>query len=194
MDINKLIEALNNPNSAEAQQLLEYLTMSPLDPAAAMQQLMQGAQQPQGQQQPGLGAALSPETAQPMQMPQAQPGVTGQGPWSGNYTAPNNAAPMTDPNNPVFVPPAAAQATGMAPNAQLMPGEFNGLPEAGGGSMDLLRTLEGLGGLAGGDQGYRPMQAPGSSPVNTWRGFEAGQFQLPQAGRIPSLAELLRGV
>lgn len=201
MDINKLVEALNNPNSPAAMQLLDYLSNSPLDPAAAFQQLTQaqqptqlpplpgGAQAPMGDSAPPIGQVLNPQA--PMQQAQMAPGVNpgSQGPWSFNYSSPNNGAVMTDPNNPNFVPPAAAQAAGMNPNATLVQGE-PALPGMGG--ID-PRILEGLLGMAEEEPVRPPMIAGGGGGPGP-REVQMQQLQLPQAGRIPSLAELLRGV
>lgn len=204
MTMDDLIAALNDPTSDSRQRLLHNLAMSPLDPAAAFAQVKQGAGQgdaggmpmPQTPQGPGMSDLLSGQVAPQMSLKPMEPGVNagGKGPWSFDYAGPNNAAPMTDPNNPNFVPPAAAAATSLNPSASLVPGETGGMPDAGAGGIDLAamkKMLEGTGEL---NPQQRPQQfAPAPSLTNNWRGFQAQQLQTPGATGHMSLSQLLYG-
>lgn len=198
-DFTMLQEALNNPNSPMRDKLLTNLAMSPLDPAAAMQQLQPEMQDyargglPPTQELPkremdsvvngGPAQRFIPENATPNDY---APKGTGKGPWSFDYSGGNGAA-AGDTGNPNFVPLAAASAAGMDPGASILPGETAGIPN---GTSDLSKMLQGAGGGSGEDN-YRPPQAPAPSLGSRWNPFQAEMLQTPGVNRLPSLAEIL---
>lgn len=199
--IEELTAALNNPNSPARMKLLNNLSMSPLDPAAAYQQLVQGPQEdialPPQAQKPGLADIVEGQAGPQMQglsmNPLPMEGGAGKGPWSFDYAGQNNGAPMIDPNNPNFVPPAAASAAGMSPTAELMPGETAGMPDAAGGAGALMKMLQGAGGLGKDDDRPLPPPPPVAPRGNNWNPFTAAQFQTPGVAPRISLADLLEG-
>lgn len=191
-NIEILIEALNNPNSPMRMKLLDSLAMSPLDPAAAFQQIQQetasmglGGVPPAPQEKtPGMGDIFDPQ--EPMTLPPMTPkmGTLGdaggsRGPWSFDYS---DKSPM----NPALASgtPSEPMPDGTTPPVTPEDPEKKKL-EA------LKKMFEGAG--AGGHKDLRPFPSSGGAGSNSWRGFNAAMLNTPAVAPHITLAQLLEG-
>lgn len=166
LTVEELQAALNDPSSPMREKLLNYLSMSPLDPAKAYDEILKGENPAQGgmpqaaaQPQQGFAELMAPQQdlsreANPM----------------GVVNLANSAEVLPPPNPLVAGAPAA-----MDPNS-------------------LKALFEGLAGGGGGEKEAPIQFPPASAPRgNNWNTFTAAPLQSSQFGGLPSLAELLEG-
>lgn len=186
MTLEELQAALNDPASPARARLLNHLAMSPLDPAAAYQEILKGdlggpavQAQPQAEvQSPKLADVLAgseqgqfPQLGPLQHLPTAEAGM--QKPFEFNYANP-------DAGNVAGMQSAAGQLVAQEP--------------AAGGGVDIegmRKMLQGLGGAQ--RQDIRPQQSP-QAPAprgNNWNTFRAQNLETPGIQRPPTLAELL---
>jgi hypothetical protein len=191
--LETLTAALNDPTSPARQMLLDNLSRSPLDPAAAMQQLTTevargGLPPEQPPAQPTMAETLDGQKFMPRgaSVPiDYTPRKEGQGPWSLDWSGADNGAAVTNPDNPAFVPPAAAAATGTDPQAQT-----SGLAATPEGNLKAL--LEGAAGMPGTEQPRT--STPGTpSLTHRWNPYQAQMLQTAGVARPMSLADLIGG-
>ena len=190
---------LNDP--AMLEKITNNLAMSPLDPAAAMQQLAQGQGMPQpagglpGMQpmpmMPGMDPGqmtnlpMLPGMGAASRIPMGPPGigfadiVSGEMPTAPGVQIPGN--PAQSIGGPGVQLPSAEQMAQTQAEQKQAPG------------VDLKKVLQGFQGLQQPQQ--EQQRAPGapSVPQLRWSPFTAGMLQTPGAGQRMSLAQLLQG-
>jgi hypothetical protein len=168
ISVQDLQAALNDPASPMREKLLQHLSMSPLDPAKAYQQVMES-------ENPQAGGV-------PM-------GGEPQAPAQDFSSMLNPQQDLSREANPMGVVNLANSAEVM-PSASLMPGEQGGMPQADAGGFAKM-----LQGMPTGGQSNRREQQPNPPAVaprgNQWNPFTATQIQTPGVQRQPTLAELL---
>lgn len=177
ISVEELQAALNDPASPMREKLLQHLSMSPLDPAKAYQQIMQ-TESPQAGGVPMGGQA-------PAEPPMDFTNMLG------------GAQPPQDlsrENNPMGTVNLANSAQVMPTAEGLMPGESGGMPTQRP-SIDGFKAM--LSGMPNNGQGNRQPVAPNPPAVapkgNQWNPLNVTQLQTPAVQRQPTLAELLRG-
>jgi hypothetical protein len=172
ISVEELQAALNDPASPMREKLLQHLSMSPLDPAKAYQQIME-SENPASGGLPMVNGVEQQSAFADMMTPQA----------------PQN---LSREANPTGVVNLANSAEVMPPTESLMPGESGGMPQAADG-MGSFRSM--LSGLPQGGQSNRRAQTTNPPAVaprgNQWNPFTATQLQTPGVQRQPTLAELL---
>jgi hypothetical protein len=194
-DIQELYAALQDPNSPMRAKLLDNLAMSPLDPAAAMQQMqqvspdiMRGGLPPEPKEAPpNMSNLMEPGSnmpAPPQPIQRGELGMGGKGPWSFDYGA---------EGNPNFIPPAMGGSPANG-GVSIMPGEGSGEKTEEQKAADIKKMLEGAAGFKSNNDEAKKLAPPGgSAPSNNWRGFTAAYYNTPNLNRQASLAEILNG-
>jgi len=178
---------------AVREKLLNNLAMSPLDPAAALQQIgQQGMMQPPPATPPGV-QGIVPNMPPPVGVnPGAMFGQGGPG-----VQLPPGAFPG-GPQVPGMPPQAPTPAPGMGVQAGnldfrgdgLVPGE----PQGAAGGFDAARMKAALSGLAGMQQQGQgqPLRAAPSTPGGMpTRAVDMRQLQIAPPGQRVSLADLI---
>jgi len=185
LKIEDLISALNNPQSPMREKLLNSLSLSPLDPAAAYSEILKsetggfssGAVENPRKPEGVFNELLTGEKQSFPELGPLQPIAPSQTtrPFEFDYTDQNSIAGM-------------ANAAG-----QLMPGEQGGVPTPDTGLADAMKMLGGLGGLGGQEDTYQqpPYPSAPSPRGNNWNTLKVDGLQTPAVKRLPTLSELL---
>lgn len=171
LTVEELSAALNDPASPLREKLLNHLSLSPLDPAAAYGEIMKADKMMAGSMIPG---SMVPEAPQ-------------QGSFSQLMTPQQD---LSREANPMGVVNLANSAEVMPQSSSLMPGEQGGMPTA---STDYKKLFEGLAGMRQEEEPRLPTPSAPAPRGNNWSTFKAEQFQTPAVGAPLSLADLLEG-